>query len=101
MADISDRPTAVIGAGTLGRRIALMLATQGGEVRIFDLSSEQQKTAVDFVEAELPKVLGGRAGGSPGRVAASDDLASAVAGTWLVIESLPERLELKKQVFGE
>src|ERR1700757_3134635 len=33
---IDHRPIAVIGAGTLGRRIALMMSTQGGEVRIFD-----------------------------------------------------------------
>ena len=29
----TDRRTAVIGAGTLGSRIALMLASSGGEVR--------------------------------------------------------------------
>ena len=33
-AQVARRPVAVIGAGTLGRRIALMLATRGGEVRL-------------------------------------------------------------------
>jgi 3-hydroxybutyryl-CoA dehydrogenase len=96
-----SRPMAVIGAGTLGRRIALMLATQGGEVRIFDTSSEQQAAAVAFVATELPNLVEGLPDASAGRVVASDDLAAAVADTWLVIEALPERLELKKQVFGE
>jgi 3-hydroxybutyryl-CoA dehydrogenase len=32
--DIRNRPVAVIGAGTLGRRIALMFASRGGTVRI-------------------------------------------------------------------
>lgn len=34
--DVEKRPAAIIGAGTLGRHIALMLATRGGEVWIFD-----------------------------------------------------------------
>ncbi len=34
--DADTRPVAVVGAGTLGRRIALMFSTRGGEVRIFD-----------------------------------------------------------------
>lgn len=29
------RPIAVIGGGTLGRRIALMISSQGGEVRLY------------------------------------------------------------------
>jgi 3-hydroxybutyryl-CoA dehydrogenase len=98
---MSRENMAVIGAGTLGRRIALMLATQGGEVRIFDTSPEQQTAAIGFVESELPKLLERLPAGSPGRVVASEDLASAVAGIWFVVESLPERLELKKQIFGE
>ena len=99
--DVANRPMAVIGAGTLGRRIALMLATQGGEVRIFDTSPEQQTAATEFVESELPGLLERLPEGSPGRAVASADLAEAVARTWLVVEALPERLELKRQVFGE
>lgn len=97
----SEGPMAVVGAGTLGRRIALMLATQGGEVRVFDTTAEQGVAAVEFVEAELPKLLESRTDGSPGRAAASRSLAEAVAGVWLVVEALPERLELKQQLFGE
>ena len=37
-AEILRRPRAVIGTGTQGRRIALMLASQGGEVRIYGLT---------------------------------------------------------------
>ena len=32
--DLEHRPVAVIGAGTLGRRIALMFAAHGAEVKI-------------------------------------------------------------------
>ena len=34
--DFPSRPVAVIGAGTLGRRIALMFAAHGAQVRIYD-----------------------------------------------------------------
>ena len=45
--DYPDRPVAVIGAGTLGRRIALMFATRGGLVRINARRAEHGAAAVD------------------------------------------------------
>jgi 3-hydroxybutyryl-CoA dehydrogenase len=92
---------AVIGAGTLGRRIALMLATRGGEVRIFDVAGDQQAAAIGFVESELPGLVARLPTASAGRVQGTADLSSAVTGAWLVIEALPERLQLKKQIFAE
>ncbi len=41
--DVS-RPVAVIGCGTLGQRIALMLASNGGEVRLYDANAEQTQS---------------------------------------------------------
>ena len=77
-----------------------MLATQG-EVRIFDTSREQLTAAVAFVSSELPSLLERPSGGVAGDVVAAEDLGAAVAGTWLVVEALPEQLELKRQVFAE
>lgn len=94
-------PMAVIGAGTLGRRIGLMLATQGEEVRLFDISRAQQTAAVAYVEAELPDLLADRAAGTAGRVVAAESLPEAVADAWLVVEAVPERLEPKRQTFAE
>jgi 3-hydroxybutyryl-CoA dehydrogenase len=99
--DLLSRPMAVIGAGTLGRRIALMLATQGGEVRIFGGRPERRQEAKSFVEQRLPDVVKQVPNGSPGRVVLSEDLASAVANVGLVVESVPEKLELKRKVFGD
>ena len=95
------RPMAVIGAGTLGRRIALMLATRGGEVRVYDTAADQREGAVRFVERELPAMLEGVPDRSPGRIVPSAELAGAVAGAWLVVEAVPERLELKKRIFAD
>jgi 3-hydroxybutyryl-CoA dehydrogenase len=99
--DFASRPVAVVGAGTLGRRIALMFAARGAEVRIYDLAESQRQAAVDFVSQNVPSVAEGLTGVVPGRVSAEADLAEAVDDAWLVIEAIPERLELKVQMFGQ
>jgi 3-hydroxybutyryl-CoA dehydrogenase len=99
--DFAGRPVAVIGAGTLGRRIALMFAAHGAQVEIYDLSGDQRNAAVDFVTQSLPGLVDGLKDVVPGQVSAQADLAEAVHNAWLVIEAIPERLELKKQIFGQ
>ena len=99
--DFASRPVAVIGAGTLGRRIALMFAAHGAEVKIHDLAEAQRDAALDYVTNSLPALSDRLTGVVPGRVSAEADLAEAVHNAWLVIEAIPERLELKKQVFGQ
>lgn len=99
--DYSSRPVAVVGAGTLGRRIALMFAARGVEVKIYDLAEAQRQAAVDYVSKSIPALVGQLTGVVPGSVSAEADLADAVRDAWLVIEAIPERLELKKQMFGQ
>ena len=97
----TTRPTAVIGSGTLGSRIALMLASSGGEVRLYDPNADQLEVARRYVEAELPRVVAGRSGALPGRLVLSRTLQAAVADTWMVVEAIPERLDLKRKMFGD
>ena len=98
----TDRPIAVLGAGTLGRRIALMFATGGGTVRVCDLDEAQRDQAAAFIEEHLPKVLEQVGGSSsPATVEFTDSMAEAVEDAWLVVESLPERLDIKIPVFGD
>src|SRR6516165_3135134 len=99
--NFSSRPVAVIGAGTLGRRIALMFAAHGAEVNIYDLAKAQREAAVDYVSQSLPALAKRLTELVPGQVSAHADLADAVREAWLVIEAIPERLELKRQVFGQ
>jgi 3-hydroxybutyryl-CoA dehydrogenase len=99
--DYANRPVAVIGAGTLGRRIALIFAAHGAQVMIYDLAEAQRDAAIGYVTQELPALAERLADVTPGQVAAEADLAEAVAKAWLVIEAIPERLELKKQIFGQ
>ncbi|MFD0339753.1 3-hydroxyacyl-CoA dehydrogenase family protein [Streptomyces sp. NPDC127117] len=99
--DIENRPVAVIGSGTLGRRIALMFATRGGEVRIYDKSKEAGEAARAYVAENVAEVAAEIEGGSPGRAGVTDDMAEALAGAWLVVEAVPERLDLKKSIYGQ
>jgi 3-hydroxybutyryl-CoA dehydrogenase len=99
--DIRNRPVAVIGAGTLGRRIALMFASRGGTVRIFARRNEQLASATQFVAEALPSVIEARGFGEPGVATATTSLAEALDDAWLVVESAPEKLEIKIPLWGE
>ena len=101
--DVDERPVTIVGAGTLGRRIATVFAAGGNAVRIFDTSAEQLEAGREYVEehvAEVQEVLDLRPDRA-GRVEAVGDLPGAVDGAWLVVESAPERVDVKIEVFGE
>src|ERR1700757_1976140 len=98
--DVANRPVAVIGAGTLGRRIALMFAAHGAQVTIYDVAEAQRDAAIGYVTQELPAFAERLPDLAPGQVSAEGDLAEAVGKAWLVVEAIPERLELKTQIFG-
>jgi 3-hydroxybutyryl-CoA dehydrogenase len=99
--DIRNRPVAVVGAGTLGRRIAAMFASRGGTVRIHARRAEQLEAAVQFVDEALPRVLQQRGFGEVGVAAAAESLEEALDDAWLVVESVPEKLEIKIPLWGE
>lgn len=99
--DTSVRPVAIIGGGTLGRRVALMFATRGGEVRIYDPIERTRAEAVTFAQDLLPEVVATISDGRPGNIRGADDLSEALADAWLVIEAIPERLDQKVDLFSE
>ena len=99
--DIRNRPVAVIGAGTLGRRIALMFASRGGTVRIHARRAEQRDEATRYVTETLPKLVTDRGFGEVGVATATGSLDEALDGAWLAVESVPERLDIKIPLWGE
>jgi 3-hydroxybutyryl-CoA dehydrogenase len=99
--DIQNRPVAVIGAGTLGRRVALMFASRGGTVRIYARRAEQLAAATQYVSETLPKVLQDRGSGEVGVALAAASLEEALDDAWLAVESVPERLEIKIPMWGQ
>lgn len=92
----------VIGSGTMGPGIAATLARAGAEVRLYDISAEaiaRAEESYGVVAGVLetvgtPKVDGGS-------VSFGTDLDAALEGTGLVIEAVPERLDLKQQVLTQ
>jgi 3-hydroxybutyryl-CoA dehydrogenase len=98
---IAGRPITVIGCGTLGRRIALMASTRGGEVRICDTHRRSLEEALKYVTETLPAVVASLPGAIAGRVQPETNLAAAVRNAWLIVEAVPEQLSLKRKVFAE
>jgi 3-hydroxybutyryl-CoA dehydrogenase len=102
-ADVDERPVVIDGAGTLGRRIASVYAAGGSDVHIFDLSAEQREAARDYVEENLAHTqrMLGLHPARRGRVELYDNLQEVAAGAWMVIEAVPERIDIKTEVFGD
>lgn len=101
--DAGNRPIAIDGAGTLGRRIASVYAAAGTDVRLFDLSEEQLEAAHAEINDHIDhvrKVLD-LDSSRTGDVTVSGDLGETVAGAWMVIEAVPERIDIKADVFGQ
>jgi 3-hydroxybutyryl-CoA dehydrogenase len=101
--DVHQRPVTIAGAGTLGRRIATVFAAGGTDVRVFDTSAEQLEAGRDYIEqhvADVQEKLDLRPDRTGG-VDVADELSRAVDGAWLVIESAPERIDVKTEIFAE
>lgn len=98
---------AIIGAGTMGHGIAQVCAMSGMEVRLFDLGEEALGRGLDKVHSNLDKgVDRGKVSEEMRaqtlmRLAGTTDLQTAVDGADLVIEAVPEVLELKRKLFSE
>ena len=92
---------AVIGLGTMGPGIAAVLARGGMEVACYDLSPEQLKKAEGELSG-LQQVLDRiRPASRSGKVSFDEDLGRAAGDADLVVEAVPEKLELKRKVFAE
>ena len=97
-ADIADRPITVVGGGTLGRRIALMLSLQGAEVRVYDTSLAVARAALEYVATQRHRAVEELGGNPAVRLAARDNLVDALRDSWLVVEAVPEKLGLKQAI---
>jgi 3-hydroxybutyryl-CoA dehydrogenase len=98
---------AVLGAGTMGHGIAQVAAAAGATVRLFDVSDDAVQTGLARVKKNLDK------GVDRGKVTAEvrestlanlsghSVLSQAVDGAALVVEAVPEKLELKQSLLSE
>lgn len=98
---------AVIGTGLMGSGIAQAIAQGGCHASLYDVSDAALHRAFQLIEMSLLRFI--KAGqfseadvlNIMKRIEPHQDLASACDGVHLVIEAVPEQLELKKKVFTQ
>lgn len=101
------RRVAVIGAGDMGHGIAELFAVSGYEVNLMDKFPEMLEKAKGRIAASLDKLVQrgkltqGDSKSALSRIAYFGDASRAVSQADLIIEAVPESLELKKSVFKE
>ncbi|MAG29564.1 MAG: 3-hydroxybutyryl-CoA dehydrogenase [Deltaproteobacteria bacterium] len=100
----------VIGAGVMGSGIAQVLATAGNEVHCTDVAEEAIEKAranvtsgrYGFEKAvRRAKIERAEADAALARIQFGTDLGAAVGDADLVVECVPERLDLKVRIFRE
>ncbi|MEM4472784.1 MAG: 3-hydroxyacyl-CoA dehydrogenase NAD-binding domain-containing protein [Archaeoglobaceae archaeon] len=98
---------AVLGAGVMGHGIAQVCATAGYEVFVRDIKQEFLDKARDTIEKNLLKAVSKgkiteeKAKEIMSRIKFTLSVEEAVKDADLVIEAVPEIMDLKKQVFAE
>ena len=97
----------VIGAGTMGAGIAQVAAIHGYQTTLCDVSSDQLESALGAIEASVEKgIAKGKTPESARELVKNglrteSDLEKACAGSEIVIEAVPEKVELKRSIFGQ
>lgn len=97
---------AIVGAGTMGAGIAQLCASAGHEVALHDVAQEQLDRADLAMRSSLDRFVAkghftaDEAKAALERVRPTTDLDGAVADTEVVVESVVERLDVKRGVFS-
>lgn len=113
----TDRPVTILGAGVLGRRIGCIFVAAGYNVHIRDPSAQALDAAVEYIDThkeeysllprisnekeDVKQVNGVKSKASFGNCKTFADIGPAVSNAWLVIEAVPEKLDLKIETFAE
>ena len=91
----------------MGHGIAQVFAAAGQEVALMDLSEESLNSALKNIRRNLEvmseegRMRAEEAGSVLGRITATTDLQEAVEEASMVVEAVPERLDLKRDLFRE
>ena len=99
------RTIAVLGAGTMGQGIAHVAATGGFETHLFDVDSEILHRAQMAIHrnldkgVDLGKLEAQTASDAKGRLHLDHDHDMAVRAAELIIEAVPENMDLKVKIF--
>ena len=97
----------VLGSGTMGQGIAQVAAQSGHTTRVFDAAEGRAKAGVAAIAAQFEKLVGkGKItndvrAGALNRLSAATSAVDACAGADVVIEAVPESMDLKIAVLKE
>src|SRR5277367_2607968 len=97
------RQIAIIGTGVIGASWTSLFLAKGLEVTATDVAPNAEAALRRFVESAWPalKRLGLSPGASQSNLKFTAALAQAVAGTDLVQENGPERVDFKQKLYGQ
>ena len=96
---------AVVGGGTMGNGIAHVCAQSGKSVRLIDVDRDVLDAALETIGKNLDRQIKkgrleeGARDEILGRIDTDTDLASGVSDVDLVVEAVPEKAELKAEIF--
>lgn len=100
------RSIAVLGAGTMGHGVAHAAAASGFETRLYDVSDSQLAKARGQIDGilrkavDLGKLQTADADAAIARLSTSSDIATVLGGADLIIETAPERIDIKVSLFA-
>ncbi len=97
----------VIGSGTMGLGIAQVAAMGGFDCVLYDIAEDAVARAMQRIEKNLEKGVSlgkvdrGVADAALARLSTSTDFESALSDADFMIEAVPEKLELKRDIFAK
>ncbi len=102
----SSRKIAIIGAGSMGRQISLQLAAHGQHIVIIDPDESSRVAAGAYIstsgeELAMNRVLPSDAATAASRIEFAGSFEGMLDDCWLVLEAVPERLDLKRSLFEQ
>lgn len=97
---------AIVGAGSIGAGWAILFASAGHRVALYDPEIAQRESAKERIGERLAllklhELLADTVDQVLNRVEVFDDLATALSGATLIQECGPERVDIKREIFRE
>lgn len=95
--------TCSLGAGVIGASWTALFLAAGKSVAVYDIDPNAEHGVRDYVETAWPVLeqLGMAESGNPDAVTFHTDARAAIADAAFVQESVPERIEIKHELFGQ
>jgi L-gulonate 3-dehydrogenase len=105
---MSEKKIAVIGSGLIGRSFAMLFASAGYQVVIFDIEAAQTKAAKEDILQQLimldhNDLLKGTLTKEEqfSSISTTENLQDCVRDAFFIQECVPERLDIKRKVWGQ